>query len=105
MQRPDWSESFLGLDGWQVAETTIPTLTAAADGSDQLVRVGLRPASTSRAAGTSWAFPELGIEEPVYWPEIVPPHGGGTGYFSSQDRVKIKPSPTPPTLLLHHYLG
>lgn len=93
--REGWAKGTLGPEGWQVSDAMIAP--DRVETSPQGVRLYLGPQVVDwlEAGPVQFRLPSVGIEAPLFWPDVPPLHGG-SGHTIAVPPPAVRPTPAAP---------
>jgi hypothetical protein len=76
LSREGYETGAFGPGGWQVGDALLTPLDARAEGADLVLSVGPAIVDVMESGVVMLAVPAVGLDEPVFWPEIPLSRGG-----------------------------
>jgi hypothetical protein len=97
VQRPDWEDDKLGLDGWQSSDVLLQPERAEASGADLILHIGWNVCRHLEEGVYEISVPAAGQGSTgVSWPDIAPVHAGFGEVIPLASPPIVAPTEAPP---------
>ena len=93
IQRPDEQAAFLGMTGWQPAETALTPHNAWVEGDELVLEIGPEIVDQVEDGTVGFSLPSIRLSRTVVWPVLAPSRGAGREVV----RGAAKPAEVPVT--------